>query len=183
MQSPAASRVSAEQFRRGMRCLAGAVNVVTASFDGHRFGLTATAVCSATAEPPSLLACINRATATHGAILSSQAFCVNVLRVEDADLANAFSGKQSGESRFRSGEWLRLSSGAPALASALTSLDCRLVKSMDHGTHTIFLGEVQSIVFGREGRALLYANGQYARLASLAQGEPLPEGFDRWVDV
>lgn len=183
MEQPTGHRVSAAQFRRGMRSFAGAVTIVTASDAGHRYGLTATSVCSATADPPTLLACINRAAATHGAIARSRAFCVNVLRVEDAELANAFSGTQSGEARFQAGEWLGVASGAPALVSALASLDCHVAASLDHGTHTIFLGEVCGIAFGRKGRPLLYAHGQYARLHSLAHGEPLPEGFDHWVDV
>lgn len=182
-QPPAAQHITAEQFRLGMRRLAGAVNIVTAEHAGHRFGLTATAVCSATAEPPTALICINRSAATHAAIVRSGAFCINVLRNEDAELANAFSGTQSGEARFKAGEWLRLASGAPALASALASFDCRVAKSLDHGTHTVFLGEVGSIVIGRKGKPLLYAGRQYARLTSLAHGEPLPEGFDHWVDV
>jgi len=182
MEQPAAQRVTAEQFRLGMRRLAGAVNIVTAEHAGHRFGLTATAVCSATAEPPTALICINRSAATHGAIVRSAAFCINVLRSDDAELANAFSGTQSGEARFGAGEWLRLPGGAPALATALASFDCRVARTLDYGTHTIFLGEVASIVIGRKGRPLLYAGRQYARLASLAHGEPLPEGFDHWVD-
>ena len=182
-QPAAAQHVTAEQFRLGMRRLAGAVNIVTAAYAGHRFGLTATAVCSATAEPPTALICINRSAATHAAIARSRVFCINVLRAEDAELANAFSGTQSGEARFGSGQWLRLASGAPALASALASFDCRVAKSLDHGTHTVFLGEVGSIVIARKGRPLLYADRQYARLISLAHGEPLPEGFDHWVDV
>jgi len=183
VKAPAPSRVTAEQFRRGMRSLAGAVTVVTAEQGGHRYGLTATAVCSATAEPPTVLACINRAAATHGAIAASRAFCVSVLRVEDAELANHFGGTQSGEKRFRTGEWVRLATGAPALASALASFDCVVAVQFVHGTHSILLGEVQAIVIGRKGRPLLYGNGQYARLAPLAQGEPLPEGFDRWVSL
>lgn len=183
MNDPAGTHISADQFRLGMRRLAGAVNIVTAEHDGHRFGLTATAVCSATAEPPTALICIHRGAATHAAIVCSGVFCINVLRAEDAGLANAFSGTQSGEARFGSGEWLRLASGAPALASALASFDCRVAKSLDHGTHTVFLGEVGSLVIGRKGRPLLYAGRQYARLSSLAHGEPLPEGFDHWVVV
>lgn len=176
-------RVTAEQYRLGMRRLAGAVSIVTASHAEHRFGMTATAVCSVSADPPALLACVNGSAATHAAILQSGAFCVNVLRSEDAALANTFSGSQTGEARFRSGEWLRLATGAPALASALASLDCRVVKTLEHGTHTIFLGEVQSLVVGRRGKGLMYGAGQYALLAPLAHGAPLPEGFDHWVDV
>lgn len=183
MDRSASQHVTAEQFRLGMRRLAGAVTIVTASYQGHRFGLTATAVCSATAAPPTALACVNRSAATHAAIVGSGAFCINVLRTDDAELANAFSGTQSGEARFRAGEWLQLAGGSPALASALASFDCRVANSVDHGTHTVFLGEVAGLVVGRKGRPLLYAGRQYARLTSLAHGEPLPEGFDHWVDV
>ena len=49
-----------------------------------------------------------------------------------------------------------------------------------HGTHTVYLGEVEELLIGKKGKPLLYADGQYAKLASLAHGEPLPEGLDYW---
>ena len=66
------------------------------------------------------------------------------------------------------------------LTYALASFDCRVVKTLDRGTHTVFLGEVESILIGKKGKPLLYAGGQYAKLASLAHGEALPEGLDYW---
>jgi flavin reductase len=172
--------VNVENFRLGMRSLAAAVSIVTTAHSGHRYGMTATAVCSVSADPPALLACLNQVTSTHGAILKAGVFCVNVLRVEDAELSTAFAGGQSGEARFRTREWNRLPTGAPALVDALASFDCRVVKTIEHGTHTIFLGQVEHILLGRKGKPLLYATGQYAKLASLAHGEPLPEGLDYW---
>jgi flavin reductase (DIM6/NTAB) family NADH-FMN oxidoreductase RutF len=142
--------------------------------------MTATAVCSATAEPPTVLACINRLAGTHAAVARSRVFCVNVLRAEDWELATAFSGGQAGESRFRSRDWTRLATGAPVLIDALVSFDCRVVKKLAHGTHTIFLGQVEQILLGQKGKPLLYSDGQYAKLASLTLGEPLPEGLDYW---
>ncbi len=170
----------AVQFKLGMRSLAHAVNIVTAAHGGHRYGMTATAVCSATAEPPTVLVCLNRNSATYGAVVKSKAFCVNVVRAEDSDLSNLFSGAQSGERRFKSREWSKLATGSPALLDALVSFDCRVIKKLAHGSHTIFLGQVQQVLFGKKGRPLLYAEGQYSKLASLAHGEPLPEGLDYW---
>jgi flavin reductase (DIM6/NTAB) family NADH-FMN oxidoreductase RutF len=172
--------VNAEQYKLGMRSLAHAVSVITAAHGGHRYGMTATAVCSATAEPPTLLVCLNKASATHGGVARAKAFCVNVLRAEDSDLSNLFSGAQSGEGRFKSREWSRLATGAPVLVDALVSFDCRVVKKLVHGSHTIFLGQVEQVLFGRKGRPLLYSDGQYSKLVSLAQGEALPEGLDYW---
>jgi flavin reductase (DIM6/NTAB) family NADH-FMN oxidoreductase RutF len=172
--------VNADQFKLGMRGLAHAVNVITAAHGGHRYGMTATAVCSATAEPPTVLVCLNRKSATHSGVMKSKAFCVNVLRAEDSDVSNLFSGAQSGEGRFGSREWSKLVTGSPVLLDALVSFDCRVVKKLVHGAHTVFLGQVQQVVFGKKGKPLLYAEGQFAKLASLAHGEPLPEGLDYW---
>jgi flavin reductase (DIM6/NTAB) family NADH-FMN oxidoreductase RutF len=184
MSTPAASgsveESAAARFKRGMRSLAGAVCLVTSASGGRRCGMTATAVCSATAEPPTVLACINRATATHRAISEARIFCINVLRHEDQALSTLFSGGPRAEERFRPEQWTTLATGAPVLVNALVSFDCRLVNSLDHGTHTIFLGEVERLQIGRKGKPLLYSDGQYAKLASLAHGEPLPEGLDYW---
>lgn len=180
MERHADHPVNAEQFKLGMRSLAGAVNIVTSAHAGHRYGLTATAVCSLSAEPPTVLICVNRNAMTYGAIAKSGVFCVNVLRAEDSELSNAFSGAESGEARFRTRGWTRLVTGAPVLVDSLASFDCHVAKSMSHGTHTVFLGEVQSMLIGKKGKPLLYAGGQFAKLASLAHGEPLPEGLDYW---
>jgi flavin reductase len=172
--------VDAEQFKVGMRTLAGAVNIITSLQSGHRYGMTATAVCSATADPPTVLACINKLASTHGAVAKSKAFCVNVLRAEDWELSTTFSGAQSGESRFKSRDWTRLATGSPVLIDALVCFDCRVVKTLAHGSHTIFLGQVEQVLIGKKGKPLLYSEGQYAKLASLTLGEPLPEGLDYW---
>ena len=172
--------VDAEQFKVGMRTLAGAVNIITSLNASHRYGMTATAVCSASAEPPTVLVCINKLATTHGAVAKSKAFCVNVLRAEDWELSTTFSGAQSGESRDLKRDWTRLATGSPVLIDALVSFDCRVVKSVAHGTHTIFLGQVEQMLLGQKGKPLLYSEGQYAKLASLTIGEPLPEGLDYW---
>src|ERR671925_1356811 len=125
-----AKPVDAEQFKAGMRALAGAVNIITAANSGHRYGMTATAVCSASAEPPTVLVCINKLASTHAAVSKSKVFCVNVLRAEDWEVSTAFSGAQTGDTRFKNGNWTRLATGAPVLIDALVSFDCRVVKTL-----------------------------------------------------
>ena len=184
MNKPVDTARFAAEFKLGMRCLAGAVNIITCGHEGRAYGMTATAVCSATAEPPAVLVCINRSTSTHEAVTKAEVFCVNVLRHEDRELSGLFSGAHGsnmrGEARFREEQWTKLATGAPVLKDALVAFDCRVVNRMVHGTHTVYLGEVQQLLIGRKGKPLLYADGQYAKLASLAHGEPLPEGLDYW---
>lgn len=180
MNKPIDTAQFAAEFKLGMRSLAGAVSIITCGLEGRLYGMTATAVCSATADPPTVLVCVNRATTTHDAIAKAELFCLNVLRHEDRELSGIFSGTQKGESRFRDDQWTRLSTGAPVLINSLVSFDCRVANRLVHGSHTIFLGEVAQMQIGRKGKPLLYADGQYAKLASLAHGDPLPEGLDYW---
>lgn len=172
--------VDVDQFKIGMRSLAGAVSIITSANANHRYGMTMTAVCSATAEPPTVLICVNKLASTHAAIAKSGIFCANVLRVEDWELSTTFSGAQTGEGRFKSRDWTRLATGSPVLIDSLVSFDCRVVKKLVHGSHTIFLGQVEQVLVGKKGKPLLYSEGQYAKLASLTLGEPLPEGLDYW---
>jgi flavin reductase (DIM6/NTAB) family NADH-FMN oxidoreductase RutF len=173
--------VDAEQFKVGMRSLAGAVNIITSAQSGHRYGMTATAVCSATADPPTVLICVNKLASTHAAIAKSKVFCVNVLRAEDTELSSTFSGAQTGEGRFKTRDWTRLATGSPVLIDSLVSFDCAVVKKLVHGTHTIFLGQVQQVLIGKKGKPLLYSDGQYAKISAPSVGEPLPEGLDYWL--
>src|SRR3954466_10614647 len=159
--------VDGGQFKIGMRTLAGAVNIITSMHSGHRYGMTATAVCSASAEPPTVLACINKLATTHGAVAKSKVFCVNVLRAEDWDLSTTFSGGQSGENRFKTKDWTRLATGSPVLIEAVVSFDCPVVKSFVPGTPTIFLGQVDQNLIGQKGKPLLVPDHQYAKRAAL----------------
>src|SRR3954465_3242242 len=108
----ASQPVDAGQFKIGMRTLPGADTNLPTSPPGPRYGMTAPAVCSASAEPPTVLVCINKLATTHNAVTKSKMFCVNVLRADDWQLSTTFSGGQTGDARFRHGSWTRLATGS-----------------------------------------------------------------------
>jgi flavin reductase (NADH)/flavin reductase len=165
--------IDRESFKAGMRHLAGHVCLITtAQPDGTRSGLTATAVCSVSASPPTLLCCVNRRSASYAAIRAAGIFAVNVLSFDDRELAGRFSGGIGGPARFDLGLWGRLETGAPVLDSALVGFDCRLVQAVEAATHGIFFGEIQAArVSTARRRPLLYAHGVYGRFASLDAAE------------
>ena len=67
-------------FKAAMAHLAGGVVIVTtADPAGARHGMTATAVCSVSLEPPLVMACMSRDAATHRAVSVSGAFALNLL--------------------------------------------------------------------------------------------------------
>ena len=160
--------VDGEGFKEGMRRLAASVCLITtATADGVRNGLTATAVCSLSAEPPMLLCCLNRASHSFAAVTRAQVFCVNVLCEQDAGVAHHFSSNRQGAEKFTVGDWGVGVTGAPLLASALAAFDCRLDQVVEAGTHAILMGRVAGVVLAAVGgRPLLYAQGGYGRFTA-----------------
>jgi flavin reductase (DIM6/NTAB) family NADH-FMN oxidoreductase RutF len=158
--------VPPDEYLAGMRRLAAHVTVVTTRHGVEPRGLTATAVCSLSAEPPRLLTCINRDAHAHEAIGQAGIFAVNVLRRSDKHLAEVFAGRTGrfGADRFGHGNWSRLVTGAPVLDTAIAVFDCRVVEAVAAATHSIFLGEVEAVLVA-EGEPLLYADGSFGSLA------------------
>jgi len=158
---------SEASFRDAMRRLAATVTIITAGSPGQRHGITATAVTSLSMDPPSLLVCVNRSSSLHSLLGESNRFCVNLLRSEQADLSNAFSGKLPSEERFLHGAWKEDKDGLPYLADAQASIFCTRHGAVDHGSHSIFIGAVESVRMIDEVSPLLYSNGAYSRCIPL----------------
>ena len=162
--------VAPDEFRAAMREIPSVVTIVTTSVDGSRHGLTATAVASVSADPPPVLVCVHRATRSAAAICAAGRFGVNFLGAEHAELARSFAAPTVDlEDRFRRARWRDGPSGTPLLLDALVAFDCLVVNQIDSGTHVILVGQVLD-VRGREGRALIYRRGGFARPEAHAEG-------------
>ncbi len=159
--------VAVDRFREGMRRLAASVNILTTSTDdGERFGMTATAVCSVSGDPPTLLCCINRDNQTRDAIVGAGRFAVNVLAASDEPLANRFAMRMTHAERFEQGAWAMHELGLPVLETAAAWFACQIVTQVEVGSHTIFFGEVADVASrGAHVLPLLYANGGYGKFS------------------
>ena len=165
-----AQSVALSDFRKGMRVLAGAVNVLTTIVGSERYGLTATAVCSLSADPPRLLACVNQKGVTFNAMRQSRLLAVNVLSVSHAETAKRFAGMADDiDDRFASGLWTagRLDS-VPVLADACCSFECRVSEIIDSTTHAILVADIIHVSVGEEPRPLVYCDGTFRGLAGQA---------------
>jgi flavin reductase (DIM6/NTAB) family NADH-FMN oxidoreductase RutF len=172
VSSPPAPAVSADliaAFKAGMQRLAAAPCVLTTQYEDRRFGLTASAVCSLTADPPTLIACVNESAEAWRAIDASGRICVNVLAASQVEIAQRFAGMlgHRGEARFEGLEWDLLASGAPVLRGALAAFDCTVAERVRWSTHTAFICRVEAATVNDAGDPLVYANRQFLRTAPL----------------
>ncbi|MFK0334843.1 flavin reductase [Rhizobium sp. 2MFCol3.1] len=150
-----------QDYRNAMARLGAAVNVVTSDGPAGLAGFAATAVCSVTDDPPTLLVCINRGSSAYPAVNANRVLCVNTLSHAHEDLSRRFGGKTPVQERFEGASWSVLETGAPALDDALISLDCKVKSVSDGGTHDILICEVVAIKENEGGQALIYFDRRY----------------------
>ena len=130
--------------REAMSRLGAAVHVVTTAGPGGNTGFTATAVCSVSDAPPTLLVCLNRR--NHSAPSCTRTRCSASIRwapiARPSPTCSRDAPAPALEQRFGTGEWTTLKTGAPMLASAVIALDCRVVEIKAVASHNVIFGAV-----------------------------------------
>jgi len=165
--------IEATDFRNAMSLLTSAVNVVTTAGASGRYGFTASAVCSVTDTPPTLLVCMNKASYLHAHFVENKILTVNVLGAHHQFISNVFSSKMSSEERFKHGVWTTLETGAPVLEDALVSFDCHIEQIQEVSTHDIFICRIVAIQQTQQDQGLIYFKRNYHPVgqASVAESD------------
>lgn len=151
-------------FLRSMRGVPGPIALIATKWNGQRAGLAATAWNSLCADPPMLLACVNRTASAYPLIQSSGGFSINLLPRGSDELVAIFSKQRGleGDARFLAGDWDEGSAGMPILNRSVVSFECKLEASHDYGSHSILIGRVGDMRARNEADVLLYVDGCFA---------------------
>lgn len=130
-------------FLQAMAEAATGVTLVTTDGPAGRFGVTVSAFASVSADPPMVLACVNRKSPAAAAIAANGGFCVNVLSAGHSVLADVFAGRSERHPPYDFGcaDWLR-GEGGWRLANAIAAFDCALDREVTAGTHRVLFGRV-----------------------------------------
>lgn len=166
--------MNAEQISQGfkeiMASFTSAITIVTTQNNHSRSGLIATSVCSLSAEPPSLLVCVNKSAAAHAQIQQAGRFAVNILGHHQEEAAREFMSLK-GEDRFSQRFWTESKSGLPLLVAATAAVECRTLATHDGFSHTIFVGEITDFQLpdGSDTECLLWNKRAFSSLAPVKQ--------------
>jgi flavin reductase (DIM6/NTAB) family NADH-FMN oxidoreductase RutF len=158
--------VDVQSFRDAMCRLGAAVHVITSDGPAGKTGFTATAVCSVSDNPATLLICLNRTATSMPILRGNGVFCVNTLRAGEELVADTFAGRTqvAREERFAVGQWTTLRTGSPVLLSAVVALDCHVREVRSVASHDVYFGVVEAIHAGPPGAALVYHDRAYKQV-------------------
>ncbi len=162
-----------DKFLEGMSKAATSVTVVTTDGVAGKAGVTVSAMCSVSADPPALLICVHHLSAAAEIIEKNGVFCVNLLSAEQSGISDTFAGrmKTADGDKFSCADWALNATGTPRLEGALAAFDCRVADVRRFGSHVIFTGEVSGIA-QEDGLPLIYGQRSYGAPALWSGAEP-----------
>lgn len=142
---PVAGEQLGQLFKASMSRLASSVVMVTCFVGGRPWGLTVSACCSVSAEPPMLLVSLAQNTASASAIREQRRFGVSILGAAGLHVARA--GSATGAPKFIEQFCSAGDDGArpPEVEGALAHLDCDVAEAFDVSDHVIFVGRVTTV--------------------------------------
>ncbi len=137
-------RITEEVFLETMSNVAATVTVVTTMApDGTACGLTVSAFCSVSLDPPLVLVSVAGRSGTLEAIRQSRAFTVNFLGRGNEDEALVFATIDIDRFAKVASVPAELSGAGPILTDHVTAyFECQLTNEVEAGDHWILIGRV-----------------------------------------
>ena len=142
-----AEEPTGKDFRDAMRAFVGNCSVLTVGDGDDASGLVVTSAISLSADPPLLLACVNRTASAHPLLVKYGRFGWSSLGAAHQAVAERFSGFGGikGPARYEGADWVTAETGALLLADAPAAFDCTLDEVIDRASHSILIGRVRAI--------------------------------------
>jgi len=151
-------------YRRALGGFGTGVALVAAhDGEGRAHGLIINSLTSVSLHPPVMLWCLGVQCAAFDIFTTCSAFTLNILGAEDEELARQFSRR--GDRIIAPDQVVTMETGAPALAAALSSIDCRMRSHQPVGDHEVIFGDVAAYRTSAADEALGYFQGRYVRLS------------------
>lgn len=152
-----------KSFTNAMRALVGNCSVITVGEGEDMSGLLVTSAISLSADPPLLLACVNKSASSWPMFAKYKKFGWSSLGSDHQSVAENFAGfgGVKGIDRYQGADWEKVETGALLLEGSPAAFDCALEEMIDRATHSILIGRVCAIRQNPSAGALVYWNGTF----------------------
>jgi flavin reductase (DIM6/NTAB) family NADH-FMN oxidoreductase RutF len=143
------------------------IAIITASYDGQVSGFIASWITQVSFVPPLVMVAMNPLHYTYDLVTNSNAFAINILRADQAELVDLF-GKNSGSKvdKFAKTLYELGITGSPIIKDCLAFIDCNIMWSKEAGDHIVVVGSIVDAEIVSNGYTLQEARSMYTRRAS-----------------
>ena len=153
-------------FITAMRKLAYPVSILSTKQRGLNFAITVSSVTSLSVEPPTLIACVNKASSFSQTLEVDALININYLATGQKEIASICSSREKSSQRFANGYWSFDDNETPFLKDSQAVVFCSIAQTLDYATHKIVILNVNNTFLSsvNDPDPLLYCDGEYRNL-------------------
>ena len=129
-----------------MRQMTYGIYLLTTRHEETINGMIASWVSQVSYDPPLIMVAIHPNRYSHGLVEQSGHFALHSLSRQQTHLLARFKGPDPA-AKFSSLAWHEGVTGCPIIDACIGCLECRVIRSLAPGNHTIFIGEVVNAEF------------------------------------
>lgn len=146
--------------------ITGVTVVTTTDGEGNPRGLAANSYTSVSLDPPLVLVCVQRTTATHGPLFKSSHLGINIMSTGQRDIVGIFASKAP--DKFAEIDWHKAPKGSPFIEGSAASIEAEIKERFLTKTHTVFISKVTHAE-ASDLNALIYKGGKFYDSAELTE--------------
>ncbi|MGL3210579.1 flavin reductase family protein [Bradyrhizobium sp. BR 1433] len=163
----------AQALRRAFGSFATGVTVVAAwASSGESRAFTANSFSSVSLDPPLVLVCLGKFSASLDVFAGAEAFSISVLEASQRSVSTAFASRDPAVKLSAAADLI--ADGAPYVGDSIATFMCTRHAVVDAGDHVILIGKVQRYR-SAEAQPLAFFRGAYVGLGpDLRELEQLP---------
>ncbi len=157
-----------EDFLAALRCVPEPVTVVATDGPAGPGAVTVTAFSSVSADPPTVVICLQSEGNAASAVIENARFTVSFLSEADRALSDICAGhgpvSSDHAARLADPGWRLGPDGLPLWGNAIAHLTCHLVEAVEISSHRVLIARVTAAAPGNGGDPLLYRGRGYHRI-------------------
>jgi flavin reductase (DIM6/NTAB) family NADH-FMN oxidoreductase RutF len=158
--------IGPSEFKHILSRWGSGVTVVTMKHGETVHGMTASAFCSVSLEPPLILICVGKKQGSLPLIKGSGRFVVNILAEGQEQLSDFFAKpRPEGDAQFAAHSHQKAANGTPILDGSMGWMDCKVHSVAEGGDHDILIGLIEKMGVSETAKEpLVYFCGKYRKL-------------------
>jgi flavin reductase (DIM6/NTAB) family NADH-FMN oxidoreductase RutF len=157
-----------QELLRALAALTTGIYVLTVRDGERRHGMSSSWVTQVSGDPPLLMAAVDVAHHTHGFIIASGRFALNVVGGSGTHLEDYFHSRAAQRpDNLDAVAWDDSPAGLPYLRDAMVNLECMVRAQHSAGDHTLFVAEITHVMRRIDDRPLTSLDLDYVYVGKL----------------
>jgi len=151
-------KIKNKTFKKVLSKFSTGITIVAINHNNIKTGKTVNSFSSLSLSPPLVLFSLAKNASSINKFKKSKFLSINILSKKQTNISKNFSKTNS---NWKNIDFIISNLNVPLIKNCLGNLECKMIKLLNAGDHTIFICKVINVSFNDKLKPLIYFNSKY----------------------